>query len=133
MRANRPAAARNPPENPLSCSQDTPAFDAAEFHELAEMIGDDGAAEMVMIFEAETRDRLRRLEAGDQDLATQQREMHTLKGAAGSVAAPWLATLGWTFEQAACQGIAPTRADVDRVAKALEEWLLAVQSWRMAT
>ena len=49
----------------------------------SEMIGEDGVMEMVEIFETETRQRLRRLAAGNQSIATLVREMHTLKGAAG--------------------------------------------------
>jgi len=88
---------------------DAPAFDAVEFAALNEMIGEDGVREMVEIFETETRQRLRRLAAGDQNAATLVREMHTLKGAAGTVSAPRLAALGRTFEQAAERGIVPPR------------------------
>src|SRR5262249_25727953 len=78
-----------------------PAFDAVEFDELSDTIGEDGVAEMVRIFETETRQRLARLLSGTQDLGTQVREMHTLKGAAATVAAPRLSALGFLAEQAA--------------------------------
>jgi HPt (histidine-containing phosphotransfer) domain-containing protein len=116
-------------ERTMPCPRDAPAFDAAEFDELVEMIGSDGVMEMVGIFEAETRSRLRRLEAGGQDRPTQLREMHTLKGAAGSVAAPRLTTLGETFERAARTGIMPTRDDISMIATALEAYLSAMRAW----
>ncbi len=105
------------------------AFDAAEFDELSEMIGEDGVLEMVEIFETDTRQRLRRLAAGGQDLPTQVREMHTLKGAAGTVAAPRLAELGRTFERAARNGISPEPDDIKAIEPALEDYLKAVRAW----
>jgi HPt (histidine-containing phosphotransfer) domain-containing protein len=131
MVAHGLAATQDPPGDILPRFDDPPPFNAAEFDELAEMIGDDGVMEMVMIFEAETRHRLLRLQAGGQDLATQLREMHTLKGAAGTVAAPCLAALGRTFEQAAYEGSAPSTADIGMIATALEAWLSAVRASRM--
>jgi HPt (histidine-containing phosphotransfer) domain-containing protein len=118
----RAAVERDPP-----CVDDTPAFDAVDFDELAEAIGDDGVKEMVAIFEAETRLRLNRLAAGDQSQQTQLREMHTLKGAAGSVAARHLAGIGMRLEQAVHDGIAPTRHDRDMIEAALEIYLRAVR------
>lgn len=110
----------------MPCPPRPPAFDAAEFDELREMIGQDGVREMVEIFETETRQRLRRLTAGNQTTATLVREMHTLKGAAGTVAAPRLAVLGRTLEQAARDGIAPTLAQLKAIEAALEAFLAAV-------
>lgn len=115
-------------ERILPCSTNAPAFNAAEFDELSEMIGEDGVMEMVEIFEAETRQRLRRLAVGGQDLATQVREMHTLKGAAGTVAAPRLNALGRTLELAARDGIAPTPDDIKAIEIALEAYLAAVRA-----
>jgi HPt (histidine-containing phosphotransfer) domain-containing protein len=105
------------------------AFDAVEFGALSEMIGEDGVREMIEIFAFETRQRLRRLEAGGQNCATLMREMHTLKGAAGTVAAPRLASLGRTFEHAAQHGIAPTPDDLKAIGSALEAYLSAAQNW----
>ena len=104
-----------------------PAFDAAEFDDLSEMIGEDGVLEMVWIFETETRNRLRRLVAGGQDAATMVREMHTLKGAAGTVAAPRLAAMGRQFEMAAQKGIAPTSRDLAAIEQALDAFLAALK------
>ncbi len=103
-----------------------PPFDAEEFEALREMIGHDGVIEMVEIFETETRQRLRRLAAGNRDRSTLVREMHTLKGAAGTVGAPRLAALGRMFEQAAHRGIFPTPDDLDAIAMALDAFLAAV-------
>jgi HPt (histidine-containing phosphotransfer) domain-containing protein len=108
------------------------AFDALEFDALSEMIGEDGVREMVEIFATETRQRLRRLTAGGQNCATLVREMHTLKGAAGTVAAPRLALLGHAFEQAAQRGIGPTSDDLTAIATALDAFLVAVRTWNDA-
>lgn len=111
---------------------DPPAFDAQEFAALSEMIGDDGVREMVEIFAADTRQRLRRLTAGGQSCATLAREMHTLKGAASTVASPRLAILGRRFELAAQRGIAPTAAQLAAIDNELEAFLAAVQAWHRA-
>ena len=108
------------------------AFDALEFDALSEMIGEDGVREMVEIFATETRQRLRRLTAGGQNCATLVREMHTLKGAAGTVAAPRLAFLGRAFEQAAQRGVGPTSDDLKAIDSALEAFLAAVRTWSEA-
>ena len=105
------------------------AFDALEFAALSEMIGEDGVREMVEIFATETRQRLQRLTVGGQTCATLVREMHTLKGAAGTVAAPRLALLGRTFEQAAQRGIGPTSDDLKAIDTALEAFLAAARTW----
>ena len=110
-------------------TSDAPVFDAAEFEELTEMIGEDGVMEMVLIFDAETRQRLQRLTEGGQTIATLVREMHTLKGAAGTVAAPRLTALGRAFEQAADNGIAPTPDDLKAIEDALLAYLAAIQTW----
>jgi HPt (histidine-containing phosphotransfer) domain-containing protein len=127
--AYEPAMTRDAPERDPSCSGDTPAFDEVGFDELAEAIGDDGVMEMAAIFSRETRKRLQRLRAGNQSNATLLREMHTLKGAAGSVAAPRLTDLGNRLEQVAHLGEAPTPHDLDAVAAGLEAWLAAVRAW----
>jgi HPt (histidine-containing phosphotransfer) domain-containing protein len=127
--ANEPAMTRDAPECDPSCGGDAPAFDEVGFDELAEAIGDDGVMEMAAIFSRETRKRLQRLRAGNQSNATLLREMHTLKGAAGSVAAPRLTDLGNRLEQVAHLGEAPTPHDLDAVAAGLEAWLAAVRAW----
>ena len=107
---------------------DPPALDLAAFDELFDMIGEDGVVEMVGIFETETRRRLSRLAAGDQDATTMSREMHTLKGAAGTVAAPYLAALGRTLEHALAGGIAPSETDLRAIEAGLNAFLAAVAS-----
>jgi len=106
-----------------------PAFDAAAFDELREMIGYGGVMETVEIFEIETRQRLRRLAAGGLDRAALVREMHTLKGAAATVAAPRLAALGRTLEQAARRGIVPSPDHRGAIEDALEAFLSEVRAW----
>ena len=103
------------------------AFDVKEFDEMVEMIGDDGVAEMVATFERETRARLRRLRVAEQDIPTIMREMHTLKGAAATAAAPRLAALGLMFEQAAKRGTPLTSGNLQAIADALEDYLLGIQ------
>jgi HPt (histidine-containing phosphotransfer) domain-containing protein len=110
---------------------DAPVFDAGECDELIDMIGEDGAAEMVMIFESETRlrlARLARLAAGGRDIAATVREMHTLKGAAGTVAAPRLAALGRRFENAAGCGVCPSPDDLTAIEVALDAFLAAFRA-----
>jgi HPt (histidine-containing phosphotransfer) domain-containing protein len=126
MKAN--AATSTPPDlGAMRSPRDAPAFDPAEFDGLSEMIGDDGAMEMIDIFETETRERIRRLAAGNLPVGTLVREMHTLKGAAGTVAAPRLAALGRAFEQAGPRGIKPTPGDLNAISDALEAYLAAVR------
>jgi HPt (histidine-containing phosphotransfer) domain-containing protein len=100
-----------------------PPFNAGSFDALSEMIGEDGAREMVDIFEAETRQRLRRLATGGQDMAALVREMHTLKGAAGTVASPRLAEFGRTLERAAQRGVVPSPDHLKAIETALEAFL----------
>ena len=108
---------------------DAAVFDAVEFSALSEMIGQDGVREMVEIFETETRRRLRRLAAGGQNLTALVREMHTLKGAAGTVGAPRIALLGRAFERAAQRGSGPSSDDLKAIDAALEGFLAAVRTW----
>jgi len=117
---------------PETAAGNAAAFDAVEFGALSEMIGEDGVREMVEIFATDTRQRLRRLTVGGQTCATLVREMHTLKGAAGTVAAPRLALLGRAFEQAAQLGTGPTPDDLTAIGSALEAFLAAVQIWSEA-
>jgi HPt (histidine-containing phosphotransfer) domain-containing protein len=114
-------------ENAQAGSGDPPAFDAAEFDELSEVIGENGMREIVEIFATETRRRLRRLADGNQNLATQVREMHTLKGAAATVGAPRLTALGRTFEEAASDGIAFAADDLKVIEAELEAYLAAIR------
>ena len=123
---SRESARGNGRSSTVVRSPEVQAFDAAEFGELIEMIGEDGTAEMLEIFESEMRRRLIRLVAGDQDSATLVREMHTLKGAADTVAAPRLASLGRTLEQRAHRGIAPVASDLEAIESALEAFLTEV-------
>jgi HPt (histidine-containing phosphotransfer) domain-containing protein len=125
----RVAVAQDMAGGTVSQCRETVAFDAAEFDELSEAIGADGALEMVEIFETETRKRLRRLATGDQDIATQLREIHTLKGAAGIVAAPRLAALGQMFEHAASRGIGPAAQEIEALDEALEACLTEMRAW----
>jgi HPt (histidine-containing phosphotransfer) domain-containing protein len=112
-----------------SVPRNIPVFDGTEFAELREAIGDEGVTEIIVIFETETRERMRRLRNGSQDIATQLREMHTLKGAASTVAAPRLADLGRRLEAAAGRGIAPAPDQLEAITEALEAYLMAMRDW----
>lgn len=105
-----------------------PAFAAAEFAMMAEMIGRDGVMQMVSIFEAETRQRVLRLAAGEQSRTTVVREMHTLRGAARTVGSPRLAVLGGTFEADARHGRVPTMDQLKMIEDALDAFLSAVRA-----
>ena len=113
------------PAEPNSTTRlaEDPVFDRAEFATLADALGDDGVREVVWIFETETRDRLRRLSNGGQDHTTLVRELHTLKGAASTVASPRLTEIGRGLEQRARQGVAPTAADLAAIAAALNAYM----------
>ena len=113
----------------IAACQNIPVFDATEFAELSEAIGDDGVMEMIEIFETETRERMRRLGGFSQDITTQLREMHTLKGAASTVAAPRLADLSRILESAARRGIAPAPDQLASLTVALEAYLTAMRDW----
>ena len=104
------------------------AFDPVEFAILADALGDDGVREIVWIFETETRDRLRRLCEGGQDRPTIMRELHTLKGAASTVAAPRLTLLGRSLEHLVRQGGAPTPHDILAMEAALNAYLADISS-----
>jgi HPt (histidine-containing phosphotransfer) domain-containing protein len=127
-----PAVAEAPAAGNARESGAATVFDAEEFNTLCEMIGEDGVREMVEIFAAETRQRLRRLTAGGQNCATLVREMHTLKGAACTVGAPRLAVMGRVFERAAQRGIGPTSDDLAAIDTALEAFLAAVRTRNQA-
>jgi signal transduction histidine kinase/DNA-binding NarL/FixJ family response regulator len=125
-----PASPQKQLEGPAAAhAPSPPSFDAESFSEMVEMIGDDGVAEMVETFEIETRARLQRLRTGGQDITTIVREMHTLKGAAGTASAPHLAAIGLALEQAAKHGSPPTPDDLQAIGDALDAFLAEVRAW----
>jgi hypothetical protein len=95
--AGPPAAAGRIAEPPAAAAVSgeaepaTPVLDQTAMAELLENLGLDGAAELLAVFTADTRARLRRLAAGVTPLTALLREIHTLKGAAGTVCAARLA------------------------------------------
>jgi HPt (histidine-containing phosphotransfer) domain-containing protein len=126
----RQVAARKPASGNLRAwtSAGASAFDTRNFDTLSEMIGEDGAREMVEIFETETKRRLQRLAEGVPDIAALVREMHTLKGAAGTIASPRLAELGRTLEQAARRGVVPTPNHLKAIEEALGTFLVEARA-----
>jgi CheY-like chemotaxis protein/HPt (histidine-containing phosphotransfer) domain-containing protein len=103
-------------------------LDMAALEEMIEAIGDDGVAEMVSMFERETRDRLARLADLADEPLVQDREVHTLKGAATTVCAPALADLAVAIELRLKRGGALAPADVAALNEAFCDWLAAVQA-----
>ena len=114
------------PDGPADMAK-TPVFDPVEFAMLADALGEDGVREVVWIFETETRDRLRRLSNGGQDRATIVRELHTLKGAAATVASPRLTEIGRALEQLAREGVTPVPRDLAAIAAALDAYMREIE------
>ena len=128
MTTQGPASPHAAPEGRKTPSPpNADAFDIGQFEELTEMLGEDGVMEMIAIFEVDTRKRLDRLAAGTLDMQATIREVHTLKGAAGTVACPSLAAMGAALESAARQGKSPEREDLLTIEAMLELYLTAVR------
>jgi signal transduction histidine kinase/DNA-binding NarL/FixJ family response regulator/HPt (histidine-containing phosphotransfer) domain-containing protein len=104
------------------------ACDFEALSQLREDLGDDGVAEMLTLFEAETRDRLGRLGSREMDGGTLLREVHTLKGAAGTVSASRLATRAAAIETRLRTGGALQPSDLPVLTADFEAWLAAVHA-----
>ncbi|MGE0419022.1 MAG: ATP-binding protein, partial [Acetobacteraceae bacterium] len=77
---------------------DIPVVDTLALADLSMAIGEAGVRDMLGVFESETLSRLNRLSDATRDKAADQREIHTLKGAAGTVCARRLSTMAQTLE-----------------------------------
>jgi signal transduction histidine kinase/CheY-like chemotaxis protein/HPt (histidine-containing phosphotransfer) domain-containing protein len=104
------------------------AFDAAGFEQLKQDIGADGVAEMVMLFERETRARLNLLDQGGLERARALREVHSLKGAAASVCAMSLATCAADAEARLRQDDASADVDTASLTTTFDAWRAAVRA-----
>ena len=105
-----------------------PEASEAVFDALLDMLGADGVAELIEIFEVETRRRLVRLAARDQPGAVTRRELHTLKGAAGTVGAPGIVRLATLLEHTVTREIPLTAADLAAMEASLEAFLAAFRA-----
>ncbi len=103
------------------------ALDTDGLRVMGEAIGEDGIVEVVAIFQRETQDRLVRLRSGTVDPALVEREVHTLKGAAGTVSALRLEAVARGVELRLRQGGSMVDADVANMTSAFEAWELAVR------
>ncbi len=117
-----------------ACVVTTPSFEPVEaalgdgaFRRLIEEIGADGVAELVTLFEAESRARLRRLEAGDLDRDHLIHELHGLKGAAGAACAVLLRGRAAAMEQRLKDDDSRTEIDIVPLTEAFEAWCAAVR------
>jgi signal transduction histidine kinase/DNA-binding response OmpR family regulator len=104
------------------------ALDRTGFARLRGEIGDDGVAELVSLFEAETRERLAFLAAQDGDSLALRREVHSLKGAAGAVCAMSLSRCAATIETNLEQGRRVGEADIAALTEAFDAWLAIVRA-----
>jgi CheY-like chemotaxis protein len=103
-------------------------FDAAALHTLGENIGHDGVAEMLEVFQQETRARLQRMMAPGIPSATLMREAHTLKGAAGTVCAPLLHRRAEVIEARLRAGAPIETGDLANLGRAFQAFIDAVEA-----
>ncbi len=99
-----------------------PPLDHSAFAELLRDIGDDGAAELVTLFDVESRARLARIDGGILDRATLTRELHTAKGASATVCAVWLSRRAAELETRLKRGDDLTDSDIAGLREAHDAW-----------
>jgi CheY-like chemotaxis protein len=93
---------------------------------LAEDLGTEGVTEVVNLFIVETRSRLHRMGSPNIDPGRLVREVHTLKGAAGTVCAPRLAGLAAALETRLRAGGSMGHTEVDGLAAAFDAYTTEV-------
>ena len=98
------------------------ALDRQSFAGLKEDLGEDVVAELVVLFEAETHARLIRIADGRLDHETLTREVHSLKGAAGTACAVALAGHAAALEMRLKRGRSVGEADLPVLTAAFEAW-----------
>ncbi|MGE0420277.1 MAG: Hpt domain-containing protein, partial [Acetobacteraceae bacterium] len=101
---------------------DIPVVDTLALADLSVAIGEAGVRDMLGVFESETLSRLNRLSDATRDKAADQREIHTLKGAAGTVCARRLSTMAQTLEAHLREGGTLETTDVIALRQAFEAW-----------
>ncbi len=114
---------------------EAPAFDAPGLRDLGEQIGNDSVAEMLDMFQHETRARLQLMR---QQMATPGippdvllNEAHTLKGAASTVCAPLLYHRAALIEARLRSGATIKPADLEGLTAALQAFTEAVEATGM--
>jgi HPt (histidine-containing phosphotransfer) domain-containing protein len=98
------------------------ALDRQSFAGLKQDLGDDGVVGLVALFEAETCARLTRIADRRLDRGTLTREVHSLKGAAGTACAVSLARRAAALEMRLNRGEAVEEADLPALTRAFEAW-----------
>ncbi len=102
------------------------ALDREAISRLRDDIGEEGAEELIRMFEAETRSRLATIANPALDAVTRLREVHSLKGAASTACAPALSRLAAELEIALTKGGRMDAVDLAALTAAFEAWLTAV-------
>jgi CheY-like chemotaxis protein len=103
------------------------ACDEVALTALAQDIGMVGVVEVVNLFIAETRLRLRRIASVGEGPARLTHEVHTLKGAAGTVCAPHLAVLAAALDARLRTGGSMDTQDVDALTVAFDAYVTHVR------
>jgi signal transduction histidine kinase/CheY-like chemotaxis protein/HPt (histidine-containing phosphotransfer) domain-containing protein len=98
------------------------ALDRQRFAGLKEAMGEDDVAGLVALFEVETAARLVRIADRRLDRETLTREIHSLKGAAGTACAVCLAGRAAELEMRLRRGEDVTDADLPALTQAFEAW-----------
>jgi HPt (histidine-containing phosphotransfer) domain-containing protein len=98
------------------------ALDRHNLARLKEDLGEDGVAELVALFEAETFARLTRIADHRLDRPTLTREVHSLKGAAGTAFAVSLARRAAALEVRLNRGEDMEESDMPALTEAFESW-----------
>jgi len=108
--------------------QPDPILDHEAFGRLTEEIGAEGTAELITMFEAETRDRLALIANPALDHVTLIREVHSLKGAAASACALSLSRQAAAIEMRLVRDGTRHDVDVALLTEAFEAWRAAVHA-----
>ena len=120
-RANQEVPIRQP--IPVDRASASPMVDPDAFAELLEALGEDGIAEMLAVFVAEMGRRLEFLAAGTEDRERLIREIHSTKGAAGTIGAAGLCELAASIEMRMKSGEAWRPDDRTALADAFQAYI----------
>jgi HPt (histidine-containing phosphotransfer) domain-containing protein len=91
-------------------------------------IGEDSIAEMVAMFERDTRETLAAMQMPELDRATLIRDPRSLKGASASVRAVALSACAVTLERRLIHNGAMEAEDIARLTRAFEAWRTEVHA-----
>ena len=104
------------------------AFDRVGFARLALEIGEEGVAELVTLFETETRARLALMGGGTLSQTMLMREIHSLKGTAGAACAELLFARSADLELRLTRGGSLDAPELAALTEAFEAWRDEVHS-----